>query len=150
MRHLARLLARPGQEVPALELAADAASLAGPDRQPVLDGRARRAYADRARRLVAELADARERADRGRVAVLEREADALADELGRSTGLGRTRDFPDPAERARTAVRKAIKRAVAAVTAADPAIGAELRATVTTGSACAYTPPVRRTAASRT
>ena len=65
-------------------------------------------------------------------------------------GLGRTRDFPDPAERARTAVRKAIKRAVAAVTAADPAIGAELRATVTTGSACAYTPPVRRTAASRT
>ena len=150
MRHLARLLARPGQEVPALELAADADSLAGPGRQPVLDGRARRAYADRARRLVAELADARERADRGRVAVLEREADALADELGRSTGLGRTRDFPDPAERARTAVRKAIKRAVAAVTAADPAIGAELRATVTTGSACAYTPPVRRTAASRT
>ena len=83
--------------------------------------------------------------------MLEREADALAEELGRFYGaLGRTRDFPAPAERARTAVRKAIARAVAAVAAADPAIGAELRATVTTGYSCCYTPPVRRTAASRT
>ena len=79
------------------------------------------------------------------MAVLEREADALADELGRSTGaLGRTRDFPGPAERARTAVRKAIKRAVDAVAEADPAIGAELRATVTTGCSCCYTPADRR------
>ena len=115
MRHLARLLARPGRA----GARAGAGRRTPPrwrpgrSRQPVLDGPARRAYADRARRLVAELADARERADRGRVAVLEREADALADELGRSTGaLGRTRDFPAPAERARTAVRKAIKRAV--------------------------------------
>jgi hypothetical protein len=152
MRHLARLLAQPGRPVPALELGGNATALAAePSRQPVLDPYARRAYLDRARRLVAELADARDRADPRRVATLEREAEALADELHRSTGtLGRTRDFPAPAERARTAVRKAIKRAVEAVSATDPAIGAELRATVTTGYSCCYTPSVRRTVASRT
>ena len=69
---------------------------------------------------------------------------------GRPARSGRTLDFPAPAERARTAVRKAIARAVAAAAAADPAIGAELRATVTTGYSRRYTPPVRRTAASRT
>ncbi len=142
MRHLARLLDRPGVPVPALELAVGGVPApAEPSRQAVLDRRARAAYTARARRLVAELTDARERADLRLVARLETEADALAAELGRSTGaLGRTRAFPGPAERARTAVRKAIKRAVDVIAEADAGIGAELRATVNTGYACSYTP----------
>ncbi|MGH9211422.1 MAG: ATP-binding protein [Acidimicrobiales bacterium] len=43
-------------------------------------------------------------------------------------------------ERARTAVRKAIKRAVDAVADADPSIADVLRSTVTTGTTCVYTP----------
>jgi hypothetical protein len=142
MRHLAELLARPGVSIPALHLAGDAAAPGiEPSRQPVLDAAARHAYRARAQRLVTELAEARARDQPRRVAELEREADAIADELGRATGVGgRTREFHGPAERARTAVRKAIKRAVETVADAEPGIGAELRATVSTGYLCSYTP----------
>ncbi|GAB3433133.1 hypothetical protein [Flindersiella endophytica] len=61
---------------------------------------------------------------------------------------GRSRGFPDPGERARTAVRKAIKRAIKRaideITAAEPAIGRLLAATITTGSTCRYTPDPER------
>jgi len=66
----------------------------------------------------------------------------LAGELQAQTGLGgRARVFADDAERARIAVGKAIRRAVDRVGAADPAIGAELRRGIRTGSACRYQPP---------
>lgn len=53
---------------------------------------------------------------------------------------GRARAFAAPPERARTAVRKAIKRAVDTITDHDPALGAELRTAVETGAHCRYTP----------
>ncbi|HEY7483289.1 MAG TPA: hypothetical protein VH912_02400 [Streptosporangiaceae bacterium] len=53
---------------------------------------------------------------------------------------GRPRQFADSAERARTSVGKAIKRAVRRITDADPVIGKELSATVQTGRRCCYRP----------
>jgi tetratricopeptide (TPR) repeat protein len=139
VRYLARLLVNPGRPVPALELAGGAAQPGlRSSLQPVLDDRARRAYRRRVEELTTEL-DRVE--DPARAARLRRELDALWGELRRVTGMGgRSRDFADSAERARTAVRKAIKRAVDEVTAADPEIGALLRTTVTTGTSCVYTP----------
>ncbi len=85
-----------------------------------------------------ELDDAVEPA---RIQRLRAELDALLDELRRGTGMGgRSRDFPDAGERARTAVQKAIRRAVDDIAAAEPYIGALLRTAVTTGTACAYAP----------
>ena len=60
----------------------------------------------------------------------------------------RTRaDFVDRTERARTAVRKAIKRAIDEIDAADPVIGQLLRSSISTGATCVYVPdpnaPVR-------
>lgn len=54
---------------------------------------------------------------------------------------GRTRGFPDPHERARTAVGKAIKPAIDEIEAADPELGAFLASSVTTGGTCRYSPP---------
>ena len=141
MRYLAQLLARPGVPIPAADLAYGGDSTAAPTLQAVLDDQARTAYAARAQQLADELAEARERADVDRVERLRSELDALAAELGHATGLGgRSRAFTGPAERARTAVRKAIKRAIDAVQAADPALAATLRAEVSTGYRCCYTP----------
>jgi hypothetical protein len=53
---------------------------------------------------------------------------------------GRTRAFPDQPERARVAVGKAIRRALARITEADAVIGEHLRQTVHTGVRCSYWP----------
>ncbi len=140
VRYLARLIAHPGTEISALDLVG-AARFPEPANQTVVDGPARAAYLRRARELAEEIADARRDADLERVAGLESELDALTAEIGRSAGIsGRTRHFPSPAERARTAVRKAITRAVDTIAAADPAAADLLRATVTTGYQCGYRP----------
>jgi hypothetical protein len=96
----------------------------------VLDERAVRA-------LRARVADLRQRQDLtdGEQAELER----LTRELGRALGLGgRSRTFADVPERARTAVRKAIKRAIDEISAANPAVGRHLATSVSTGAVCCY------------
>ncbi|HTQ89289.1 MAG TPA: hypothetical protein VMK84_07325 [Streptosporangiaceae bacterium] len=64
-----------------------------------------------------------------------------ADLVAGLAGLGgRTRAFPDQPERARVAVGKAIRRALARITEADAVIGEHLRQTVHTGVRCSYWP----------
>ena len=53
---------------------------------------------------------------------------------------GRPRSFPDQPERARVAVGKAIRRALARITEADAVIGEHLHQTVRTGVRCSYWP----------
>jgi tetratricopeptide (TPR) repeat protein len=145
MTYLARLLTNPGHSIPALQLASHS-SLAGPAlatsaQQPVIDEQARAAYRRRAEELALELVEAEREADLGRTERLRAELDALVDELDRvSARGGRTRTFSDPQERARIAVRKAIKRAIDEIAATDAVIGDVLRSSVTTGTTCSYTP----------
>ncbi len=144
MRYLAELLARPGQIIPAVTLASGGAMPRTATRQHVLDDEARAAYTARAHELTAELDEAEADHDLGRAEKLRIEIDALVDEIESATGLGgRARTFSDPAERARTAVRKAIKRAVDVIDDANPAIAETLRSTITTGITCLYTPDPR-------
>ncbi|MBW8486835.1 hypothetical protein K1Y72_31010 [Actinomadura sp. PM05-2] len=145
MRHLAALVANPGRDVPAVVLAAGPAAAgdapAAPSAQPVLDGEAKRTYRRRLAVLDEEIAglEAADRHDRAGAARAER--DWLVAELAAAAGLGgRTRRFADDAERARTAVGKAIRRALRRIDDADPQLGAELRATVHTGLLCSYRP----------
>jgi tetratricopeptide (TPR) repeat protein len=141
MRYLARLVANPGTEIPALDLVTEFNHTIQPTNHTVLDGRARAAYARRARELTTELEDARANDDRVRVDRLESELDALTTEVRRQTGINsRPRLFGNPAERARTAVRKAIMRAIDAIEPAEPEAADTLRAAVTTGYRCAYLP----------
>jgi len=145
VRYLARLTEHPDRSFEALELVG--AGVVGQSQQDVLDDSARSAYTRRARQLLRELDDARSDDDLNRVERLENEVDALLDELGQGTGLGgRARAFTGPAERARTAVRKAIKRAIDTIETADADLARELRATVSTGYSCRYEPRLHRSA----
>ncbi|HET8644781.1 MAG TPA: hypothetical protein VFO85_04795, partial [Vicinamibacteria bacterium] len=131
MRYLAQLLAAPDQPFPALALVVQGSVPAEAARaDPVLDRRA--------------LADLRERMrairEQGEPSAGEAgELDRLQQELGRATGLGgRARSFSGAHERARTAVQKAIKRAIETITLANPAVGRHLADRIETGAVCRY------------
>jgi tetratricopeptide (TPR) repeat protein len=141
MGYLAELLTRPGQSIPALTLASGGLAPREPSRHELLDDEARAAYAARARELTSDLAEAEADNDLGRAERLRHEFDALVDQLESAAGLaGRSRAFADPAERARTSVSKAIKRAIDVIDDADPAIASVLGDTVDCGVLCSYVP----------
>jgi len=140
MTHLAVLLANPRQEILAAELAAGLSALGaaseGGSAHPVLDQAAITEYRNRLKRLDAEL-DQRQPVDTEARA----ERDWLVAQLASAAGFGgRVRSFPDQGERARVAVGKAIRRALARITEADPILGEHLRQTVRTGVRCSYWP----------
>ncbi|MEZ0072084.1 hypothetical protein [Planotetraspora sp. GP83] len=153
MAYLATLLSNPGQEIPATELAAGAGSRGtatpesggviggGISAQPVLDERAVSTYKLRLSQLQAEIDESESLNDLERAAALRAERGWLLDEVAAATGMaGRWRTFTGNDERARVAVGKAIRRAIARVAQADSVIGDALQATIHTGLRCYYLP----------
>jgi tetratricopeptide (TPR) repeat protein len=147
MLHLAVLTANPGTEIAAIELVAGVDGLAsavrgtGLSAQAMLDRNAVQGYRQRLAQLGDELADAEARGDRSALARARSERDWLVSELAAGTGLGgRARAFADDGERARLAVGKAIRRALANIESVDPVVGAHLRSGVHTGVRCWYRP----------
>lgn len=140
--YLSRLLENPGEDLAAVDLVGSAV-LAG--RQELLDDTALDAYRRRVRDLDKAIDDAETNGEGSKAEKLRTERDAVANELVRAMGLGgRVRGFASSPERARTAVRKAIKRALDVITEHDPVLGGELRSAVTTGTSCRYTPTTRQ------
>ena len=154
--YLARLLQRPGQELHAVDLAGSR----GPDRGrsadvgdlsigtdgsgPLLDEAAKAAYRQRVDELRSEITQAEEWNDPERVAVAQAELDALTSELAAAVGIGgRDRVAASSAERARISVTRAIRGAMDRITAASPALGRHLIATIHTGTYCSYRPDPR-------
>jgi tetratricopeptide (TPR) repeat protein len=127
VRHLVRLLARPGHDLQVTEL-----DPTTPERSTVsegtLDGEARRAY----RRRLAEL-DARSSPTDDEAA----EADWLRRALAGATHV---RAVAPEVERARVRVTRALHRAVDAVEAGSPGLGRHLRESLRTGRRCGYHP----------
>jgi hypothetical protein len=153
MSYLAALVANPGTEIPAVDLAvgprpADAAAARGVvaegvsrSAQPVLDETAKQAYRQRLAGLQADIDEYERRNDLVRAERVRSERAWLIDELAAATGLrGRLRQFSGNAERARVSVGKAIRRSVEQVGRVDPVIAEELRACVRTGIRCCYLP----------
>lgn len=139
MGMLAVLTASPEQWVPAGQLvhSRQAPSHAAPP--PLLDPAARRSLEARMRELASTVARSREQGDVTAQKVAEDEMDALAEHLAAASGLaGRERGFTDEDERARTAVRKAIVRAIQEIERLHPAAAAHLRDHLTTGANCRY------------
>jgi hypothetical protein len=155
MRYLAHLLASPGHEVHALELArpespgSDSADRTGGDLRsdalgdagPVLDAEAKSAYRQRLADLRSELAEADEWNDVERVARLHEEERALAHELAAAIGIGgRDRPAASASERARVSVTRAIRAALERIGAQSHGLGEHFDATIRTGTFCAYVP----------
>jgi hypothetical protein len=142
VRDLARLLARPGQEIAALDLAAAAgAPPVGGDLGETIDARARAEYKARLSELEAELDDADATGDIGRSSRIHAERDAPLDELSKAYGLaGRPRRSSHPAERARTAVTARIRDCIRRIEALHSVLGRHLARSVRTGTFCSYDP----------
>jgi hypothetical protein len=143
---IATLLRSPGRQVRAAELAAAeggersrADLLLGADE--VLDQRARREFRQRLADLEEEIEEADAWADTDRAARARLERDALVDELAAATGLGgQARRLGDQSERARKAVTARIRDAIGRIERVHPALGVHLRASITTGTWCGYSP----------
>lgn len=160
LRHIARLLREPGCAVPAAELARDAAGVergaavaarpsAGEhsivsdlgDAGPLLDAKAKAEYRRRLHELRQELADAESCNDAGRIAAARAEIETVGHELSAALGLGgRDRKAGSASERARLAVTKRIKAALASIRAHHPALGDHLVRAIKTGHFCVYDP----------
>jgi hypothetical protein len=139
MAYLATLVAAPAEDHDVLQLAAWTAGPARDAPDPVLDRQALASYRLRARELNTLLSD--RGLDPARAASARRELADLEAALRRAIERGGSvRGFPTDHERARTAVRKAIVRAVEAISAAAPGLGEHLRASLTTGAVCRYDP----------
>jgi tetratricopeptide (TPR) repeat protein len=138
LRYVATLLGRPGRDVAAAELAG---AIAEGGAQPVLDDRARRDYQRRIATIEGELDDADRAADVDRSARLRAELDALLDEVQRVVRPGGlSRSFVDTAERARTSVQKAVRRALASLGTDAPRLADGLSRSIRTGTTCRFDP----------
>jgi hypothetical protein len=146
MTHLAVLIANPRQEILAADLVAGLTALSGVvsdggAAHPVLDREAVAEYRKRVSQLVAQIDQLEPGDDSVRAVSARAERDWLTAQLASAAGLGgRTRSFPDQGERARVAVGKAIRRALARIDEADAPIGDHLRQAVHTGVRCSYWP----------
>ena len=138
MADLARLLARPGTELAAADLAGGA--VAG-DAGEVIDDQARAAYKDRLVELEGELDAADAAGDSARSGAAQAERDALLAQLSSAFGLGgRPRKAGAGSERARGAVTWRIRDAIARIEAVHPDLAHHLRRSVRTGTWCVYDP----------
>lgn len=148
LSYLATLVANPGHDIPALQLAVgpgltnsglvEGGALSN---QPVLDDVARRKYRERLQELESEIEEFELLNDTGRAERARTEREWLLNELISTAGLGgTTRAFAGNSERARIAVGKAIRRALDRVSDADETIGRALASGVRTGMRCTYLP----------
>jgi hypothetical protein len=163
LRYLERLLADPGREFHVLELVAaeqtsrradatpfvvDAADIGidddgslGAAGLPVLDDHAREAYRRRLAEVDDDIDDATRMNDPARRALAERDREYLIMELQRAVGLGGTaRTTGGNAERARTAVTRSIRYALARLAEQHPIATAHFAQRVRTGTYCSYHP----------
>jgi pimeloyl-ACP methyl ester carboxylesterase len=156
LHDIARLLAAPGREIHVLDLVAPAASAAAgsvvdaldaglnfgrPAAERVIDDTALAAYKQRIEELNEDIDEAASRGDGEAAAKARRELDTLVDQLASAYGLGGTvRRIPDHAERARKAVTRRIRDAIARIDRVHPVLGRHLNASLHTGVFCSYTP----------
>lgn len=139
--YLARLLREPGKEIEAVRVASPEWTTAGIT-EPVLDEVAMRQYRRRIEELNAIVS--REDLPSSAKAKCAEELTALRAMVTTATDIrGMSRSFPVERERARTAVRKAIVRAIECLAAVEPELASHLELSVETGARCRYTPAPR-------
>jgi len=135
LRLIALLLARPGVEIHAAELAAEIGNGAGPP----LDDAARASYRRRLTHLREAIEEAESSGDPARASGARAEMNFIEDELAG----GADRGSASTAERARVRVTRAIRLATRRVGELDRSLGRELDATIRTGTFCAHEPDPR-------
>lgn len=157
LRYVERLLSDPGREFHVLDLVAvenglltagirgdhglDDDGRLATSGLPVLDDRAREAYRRRLAEVDEDIDEATAMNDTGRRELAERDREYLIAELRRAVGLGgRRRTTAASPERARTAVTRSVRYALARLAEHHPTAAAHLEQHVRTGTYCCYEP----------
>jgi tetratricopeptide (TPR) repeat protein len=159
LQHLSRLLADPGREFHAVDLAtlgrgsvktipprAESGLSVSLDNDAgeLLDARAKDVYRRRLQEIDEDIADAETFGDSERAARARFEREFLLRELSRAVGLsGRDRRAGATSERARASVTRAIRHALARIGEEHAALGEHLDRAVRTGTYCVYLPDPR-------
>lgn len=148
---LARLVESPGKEVHALDLASDPAASSGKDAidvgdaGEVLDPKARARYKQRIVELREDIDEAERFSDLARRERLQRELDALTQQIAAAVGLGgRERRAGSAAEKARVTVARRVREAIKKIGEHDADLGRHLDWTIRTGLFSAYEPEGRK------
>jgi len=161
LHHIAHLLARPGEHIPAADLliALDRGAVpvsvgstngtmtapAG-DAGPLLDGHAKNAYRRRVHELRTLFDEAERSNDAGRAVAVRTEMEFIEDQLAAAVGRwGRVRRTASAAEHARLTVTKRIKGVLERIASRHPPLAEYLGRTIRTGLLCAYIPDPDRT-----
>src|SRR5262249_48346852 len=111
------------------------------DAGELLDHKAKAAYRRRLVEIDEDIEHARVVGDTEREAQADAERDFLLRELSRAVGLGgRDRRAGSASERARVAVTRAVRQAIARIGEHHQALGEHLDHTIRTGTYCAYEP----------
>ncbi|MDZ7676126.1 MAG: hypothetical protein U5K30_13790 [Acidimicrobiales bacterium] len=156
-RYLERMLADPDREFHVLDLVSvdggtlptrptvdptdEMTSVRGDADLPTIDDEAREAYRRRLREVEEDLEDAKAANDLGRMELAERDRDFLVAELSHAVGLGgRLRSTGGDAEKARGSVSRCLRYALGQLTHDLPSLADHLRASLQTGTYCAYRP----------
>ena len=114
------------------------------DAGELLDARAKAAYRRRLAEIDEDLAEAHAIGDTARAAQAEVERDVLVRELSRAVGLGgRNRRAGSASERARSAVTRAMRHALARIRKHHAPLSDHLDRTIRTGTYCVYLPDPR-------
>jgi pimeloyl-ACP methyl ester carboxylesterase len=156
LHDLARLVDAPGREIHVLDLAAPAAlgeassvrealeaglSARPSSGEPIIDEAARASYKRRITELNQDIDEAETLGHDEDSARARQELDMLVEHLASAYGIGGTiRRTPDNAERARKAVTRRIRDAIARIDRVHPILGRHLAASLHTGVFCSYRP----------
>ena len=141
LRYLRALLAAPGRDIPALDLAAGGAGLAAAGTGPVLDAGAGTPTGGGWTYWPPTSTPPTGPATARRPNGSQRSGRRLVDELRRAAGLaGRNRQASPEAERARVNVTRTLRATIERIAPAAPLAAVHLRSSIRTGVACRYQP----------
>jgi hypothetical protein len=139
MEDLHVLLDAAGREVHCLDLTGAVAEEASTG--ALIDAEARRSYEDRIRELQADVEEAEAANDFVRAERAQAEMDQIVDHLTAALGRrGEVRSAAGSAEKARSAVTQRIRATIRRIGDVHPELGRHLRASIRTGTFCAYEP----------
>jgi len=144
MTYIARLLAEPFRDIPAVSLLAARADIdpriASGSSGEILDDEARKTYKERYQGLQADLSEAENNNDTAQVEKLQTEMDQLTTELARATGLGGHSREKTDAEKVRKSVSMAVTRDVSKIESEHKPLARHLTAFISMGRVFRYSP----------
>jgi soluble cytochrome b562 len=144
MGYLARLLAQPHRDIPAVALLAARAGIdplvTQGSSEKLIDEKARTEYRERYSDLEEEIEDAEACHDTGRLERAQTERQQLVDELTRTAGLGGKLRERSDADRVRKAVSMAVNRDIENIAEHHGELGRHLQVSISSGLQFRYTP----------